>query len=94
MIKLFSKYYTIRFVIARHLLTPHHFTEMITNFCKEKNINTKWLYVTTSIVSNPNSPTIIKPSFVTIRGNRKDFETLNDFLFELEESKLIVILTV
>lgn len=92
--KLFSKNYTIRFIIAHHLVTCKYLFNEITTFCNEKNLILKQLNITDSVERHPNGPTIVKTSFVTICGRKKDFELLKDFLSQLEKNKFILILTV
>lgn len=94
MIKLFSRAYTMRFIIAHHLATPDFFINKITTFCMANNLTIKELEISNSIKKVSDSRSIIETSFVTIKGSKKEFEILKKYLREFHDAGIIVIMTV
>ena len=95
MTNLFSKTYTIRFIINNQLTTTYYLYMQIKEFCDERFLTLYNLEVTDLISKSPNSnATIIKSSFVQIKGRKKDYELLKNFLYEFDKSNAIVIMTI
>lgn len=92
--KLFSKAYTLRFIVDPNVITPEHLTKEVDAYCKQKKINIKEWEITDCIDRIPGSCTIIRTSFITIIGSKKDFKFLKNFLSEFQNSRALFILTV
>ena len=105
--KLLSRTYTIRFIFTPHydnvygltMIPPVELLAAISNFCKGENIILKKTFISDfedSALVQPNNSSLRQSSsnFVQIKGIKKDFLSLYDFLLKYEEDGFIALLTI